>query len=121
MVHNTGTALNETVYLEDQPVGVLKASAIYYVHTDHLNTPRAISDTSNTVIWRWDSDPFGTTAANEDPDTNGVTFTYILRFPGQYYDQESGLNYNYFREYDPVTGRYIESDPIGLAGVTVPP
>ncbi|MBK8164196.1 MAG: RHS repeat protein [Gammaproteobacteria bacterium] len=113
---NAGTAINETVYLEDQPVGVLKSSAIYYVHTDHLNTPRAISDTSNTMIWRWDSDPFGTTVANEDPDTNSVTFTYNLRFPGQYYDQESGLSYNYFRDYDPVTGRYNESDPIGLAG-----
>ena len=113
---NTGTALNETVYLEDQPVGVLKASAMYYVHTDHLNTPRAISDTSNTVIWRWDSDPFGTTAANEDPDANGVTFTYNLRFPGQYYDAESGLNYNYFRNYDPIMGRYVQSDPIGLGG-----
>ncbi|WP_425502906.1 RHS repeat-associated core domain-containing protein [Pseudomarimonas arenosa] len=39
-----------------------------------------------------------------------------LRFPGQYYDQESGLHYNYFRDYDPSTGRYIESDPIGLNG-----
>ncbi|MCC6208978.1 MAG: hypothetical protein IT488_12620, partial [Gammaproteobacteria bacterium] len=113
---NTGTAINETVYLDTQPVGILKSSAIYYVHTDHLNTPRAISDTSNTVIWRWDSDPFGTAAANEDPDTNSVAFTYNLRFPGQYYDQESGLNYNYFRDYDPVTGRYMQSDPIGLAG-----
>lgn len=39
-----------------------------------------------------------------------------VRLPGQYYDQESGLHYNYFRDYDPQTGRYIQSDPIGLAG-----
>ncbi|MFO2207069.1 RHS repeat-associated core domain-containing protein, partial [Pseudomonas aeruginosa] len=39
-----------------------------------------------------------------------------LRFPGQYYDAESGLHYNYFRDYDPETGRYVESDPIGLTG-----
>ncbi|MBK8164193.1 MAG: hypothetical protein IPK65_13970 [Gammaproteobacteria bacterium] len=113
---NTGTAINETVYLDTQPVGILRSSAAYYVHTDQLNTPRAITDSANTIIWRWDSDPFGTTAANEDPDANSVTFTYNLRFPGQYYDQESGLSYNYFRDYDPVTGRYVESDPIGQWG-----
>lgn len=49
-------------------------------------------------------------------DGYGTLLTLNLRFPGQYYDQESGLNYNYFRGYDPATGRYIKSDPIGLAG-----
>jgi RHS repeat-associated protein len=39
-----------------------------------------------------------------------------LRFPGQYRDAETGLFYNYFRDYDPQTGRYVQSDPIGLAG-----
>ncbi|MDO9160954.1 MAG: RHS repeat-associated core domain-containing protein, partial [Methylococcaceae bacterium] len=43
-------------------------------------------------------------------------FEYNLRFPGQYYDQETSLHYNYFRDYDPSTGRYIASDPIGLKG-----
>jgi RHS repeat-associated protein len=45
-----------------------------------------------------------------------VLFSFNLRFPGQYYDVETGTNYNYFRDYDPATGRYVESDPIGLAG-----
>ena len=111
-----GSAIEETVYLGGQPVAVLKQSEVYYIHTDQLNTPRAISDSANTVVWRWDSDPFGTTAANDDPDLDGVKFTYNLRFPGQYYDRETGLNYNYYRDYDPRTGRYVESDPIGLIG-----
>jgi len=66
------------------------------------------------IVWRWDSDPFGTTAASQDPDGDSVNFVYHPRFPGQYYDAETGLNHNYFRDYDPQTGKYVESDPIGL-------
>jgi RHS repeat-associated protein len=92
------------------------AAGVYYVYADHLNTPRVITDGTNKVVWRWDSDPFGADAANEDPDGDGTKFRYNLRFPGQYYDRETGLHYNYFRDYDPSTGRYVESDPIGLKG-----
>jgi RHS repeat-associated protein len=90
---------------------------LFYVHTDHLNTPRRISRPSdNVVLWRWDSDPFGTTAANEDADADSNLFAYNLRPAGQYLDAETGLHYNYFRDYDPATGRYPQSDPIGLDG-----
>lgn len=86
----------------------------YYIYTDQLDTPRVIANGSNQVVWRWDNaDPFGSAVPNQNPSGLG-TFTFNLRFPGQYYDQESNLNYNYFRDYDPQTGRYIESDPIGL-------
>jgi RHS repeat-associated protein len=74
-----------------------------------------ITRQDNAIMWRWDSDPFGSAAPNQNPQSIG-TFIYNLRFPGEYYQAETGLNYNYFRDYDPRTGRYIESDPIGLQG-----
>jgi RHS repeat-associated protein len=111
----SGAAIQETVWFNGAPVAVLIGSNKYYVHTDHLGTPRAITN-GNTVIWRWDADPFGIRAPDENPDGDLTLFTYNLRFPGQYYDQESGLHYNYHRTYDPSTGRYLESDPIGLIG-----
>ncbi|MGB8599501.1 MAG: RHS repeat-associated core domain-containing protein, partial [Burkholderiales bacterium] len=69
----------------------------------------------NKKRWQWDSDPFGLSLPNENPQSAGV-FTYNPRFPGQVYDKETGLHYNYFRDYNPATGRYVQSDPIGLAG-----
>jgi RHS repeat-associated protein len=95
---------------------MVRQGTVYYLHTDQLGTPRAVTDTSKNVIWRWDSDPFGMMAANEDPDGDGTKFAFNLRFAGQYYDKETRLHYNYFRYYDPSTGRYITSDPIGLKG-----
>ncbi|MFZ6658115.1 RHS repeat domain-containing protein [Undibacterium sp. TJN19] len=89
---------------------------MYDIHTDHLDTPRVITDSSGTEVWRWDSAPFGETLPNEQPTNATSKFTFNIRFAGQYFDQETGLHYNYFRDYDPRTGRYVESDPIGLAG-----
>ena len=89
---------------------------VFYVHTDHLDTPRVITQPSNNAErWRWDSDPFGTNLPNENPSGAG-TFVYNLRFPGQQFDGLVGMHYNYFRDYDASTGRYFESDPIGLDG-----
>ena len=110
-----GNAIQEHVWFNGAPVAVVTSTDEYYVHTDHLGTPRIVTD-GNTAIWRWESNPFGENAAQEDPDGDLTTFTYNLRFPGQYYDDETGLHYNYFRTYDPETGRYLESDPIGLGG-----
>ena len=88
----------------------------FFIYPDHLTTPRAITRPSGQVVWRWEGDPFGAARPDQDPDGNGKTFTYNLRFPGQYFDQETGLAYNYLRYYDPQTGRYIQADPIGLVG-----
>jgi RHS repeat-associated protein len=119
---STGALVEETVWLGDIPVATLRPSgstvAIYYVHTDQLKTPRQITRPSdNAQMWTWFSDPFGTDAANNNPGGVGA-FNYNLRFPGQIFDGQAGLQQNYFRDYDPAIGRYVESDPIGLkAGV----
>ncbi|WP_150050755.1 RHS repeat-associated core domain-containing protein [Methylomonas rhizoryzae] len=115
--------LTETIWLDDIPVALLKSQSngsvalAGYIHTDHLGTPRKITDpSSNTLIWQWQGAPFGETAANDDPDGDGNHLAFNLRFPGQYYDTETGKHYNVHRNYDPALGRYIQSDPIGLAG-----
>ncbi len=92
-------------------------TVVNYVYADHIDTPRVITQASdNRMRWRWDqAEPFGTSAPNQNPASIGA-FTYNPRFPGQFYDVESNLHYNYFRDYDPRIGRYVQSDPIGLAG-----
>jgi RHS repeat-associated protein len=104
----TSAAVNVTVN-----AGVAQ---VYFIHTDHLNTPRVITNAAAQVVWRWDqTDPFGGNPPDENPSGLG-TFTCNLRFPGQYFDKETNTHYNYFRDYDPRIGRYIQSDPIGLYG-----
>ena len=112
-----GSHIRDYVWLDDIPIAQIDQGEVFsYLHFDHLSTPRLATNDNQTIVWRWDSDAFGTTAANEDPDGDMIATTINLRFPGQYYDQETGLHYNYFRTYDPSTGRYLESDPIGLDG-----
>jgi RHS repeat-associated protein len=116
----SGNAIQEIVWLRDTPVASIRQEpcglSIFYIHTDHLNTPRRITRRSTSdVVWSWDSDPFGATGPNGNPSGLG-TFSFNLRFPGQYHDAETGLNSNYFRDFDAATGRYVESDPIGLRG-----
>jgi RHS repeat-associated protein len=96
------------------PVAVLKNGTVYYVYADQLNAPRVIVNAADTLVWDWEGAPFGNTLPNQDPASTGIAFVYNLRFPGQYYDAESGLHYNMARDYNPSTGRYIESDPVGL-------
>ena len=89
---------------------------VYYFHNDHLGTPQAMSDAAGRKVWEAEYEPFGKATVNEDPDGDGKTVTNNLRFPGQYYDAETGLHYNYHRDYQPETGRYLQPDPIGLIG-----
>ena len=118
-----GQALREYVWLDDIPVAMFTpdpanpsgAPLVFYIHADHLNAPRIVVDMNNAIHWRWFAEPFGTTAPEVNPSGLGV-FAQNLRLPGQYADAESGLFYNYFRNYESSIGRYKESDPIGLRG-----
>ena len=86
------------------------SSGVYYVHADHLGTPQVITDENQAIVWAADYEPFGTA------DITVESFTNNLRFPGQYFDAETGLYYNYQRDYHPGLGRYLQPDPIGLPG-----
>ncbi|MCP4486322.1 MAG: hypothetical protein GY820_03245 [Gammaproteobacteria bacterium] len=95
---------------------------LFYLHTDHLNSVYAVSSNSSKgKVWqRYDfedgASPFGDSTLANGEDLYRGSFEMPLRFPGQYYDGETGLYYNYFRYYDVKTGRYVSSDPIGLDG-----
>jgi len=114
------------IWLDDVPVAQIKtayttnntptARRLTYIHADHLNTPRAMTDANRIIVWKWYSDAYGLVAPNANPDGDSTTDTLDLRFPGQIYDSESGLFYNLNRYYDPMLGRYTQYDPIGLAG-----
>ncbi len=91
-------------------VPVQAALELYYMHNDHLGTPQMITDANRDVVWKGRMMPFGRVDVEVEVVTNH------RRFAGQHYDIESALNYNYFRNYDPGLGRYIQSDPTGLRG-----
>jgi RHS repeat-associated protein len=106
---------DDYLYLENQRIAKITNTGstdyFYYFHNDHLGTPLAMTDSSGNVVWKAAYKAFGEAAVNASS-----TITNNFRFPEQYYDEETGLHYNYHRYYDPGTGRYLSSDPIGLAG-----
>ncbi len=118
-----GVPRQQVIWLDDLPVGVVTGTGttrkVGYIEPDHLGTPRTIIDaTRNVAIWNWPltGEPFGNVQPDQDPDHDGVLFTFDLRFPGQRYDSATGLNQNRNRDYDVGSARYVESDPIGLGG-----
>ncbi len=113
---DAGAPVLELVKLGDLPIAVLTSTGTLYAQADHLNTVRALQNAAGVTVWRWESDPFGAALPDEDPDGNGVATVFPLRFPGQYYDAETGTHYNYHRDYDPQLGRYTQADPLGVAG-----
>lgn len=115
-----GKWLKEYIYFNGQLVAMVDVDlagghTLYMVHTDHLGTPNQITDMSGKLVWQAEYSPFGLATIQSDIDGDGQHIELNIRFPGQYYDKESGLHYNWHRYYDPAIGRYITSDPLGLA------
>lgn len=116
-----GTMLRAYVWTGEAPLAqidrnLLGQETVVYLHADHQGTPRLATNSAGTVVWRWVGSAFGDVSPNEDPDNDGGLTVVNLRYEGQYFDSETGFHYNWNRYYDPRTGRYISSDPIGLAG-----
>ena len=104
--------MKEYVYLDSQPLAQIATGSpevLTYLHTDNLGTPRYATNTAGTQVWAWAMDAFGVS-------TPTGTVTVNLRLPGQYFDTESSLFYNWNRYYNPNIGRYISPDPIGQEG-----
>lgn len=115
----TGRPIRQVVWLDDLPLAALDGDAIRDIQTDHLGTPRLVVDrTTDKAIWSWavTGEAFGSNAPNEDVDKDGNKYVFDMRFPGQRYDAVTGLFQNGWRDYDPASGRYIQSDPVGLTG-----
>ena len=102
------------------PVAISVTAAMaqmYFIHTDHLNTPRVIEDQHQNVVWRWDNtEPFGDSVPNGDPNSIGNVFDMPLRLTGTYADRETNTLYNWHRNLDPARDQYMEPEPLGLAG-----
>jgi len=90
------------------------STQVVFLHGDHLNTPKRATDDTGTVVWKLDSDAHGVGWQTTDPDSDGVHTRVPLRFPGQIAYGIQFFAYNYYRDYDPYTGRYLESDPLGV-------
>src|SRR5690606_34353035 len=94
-----------------RPVALAEGSRLYHYHLDHLGTPQEITDERGQLVWGVSYRAYGSVALAHE-----LVIDNPLRFQGQYFDEESGLHYNRFRYYDPACGRFINQDPIGLAG-----
>jgi len=87
-----------------------ESNRVVFYHLDHLGTPQVMTDVDGEVVWLADYLPFG------EVDVTVEVVENKFRFAGQYFDEETGLHYNYHRYYDPKAGRYLTPDPIGLLG-----
>ena len=111
-----GHVVKQYIWVGDEPVAVLDGTSnaasptLYYVHADHLQRPELMTNAAGNVVWTAYYEPFGAVSSI----TGSITENQ--RFPGQWFELEAGLHYNWHRHYDPTLGRYTSPDPLGLQG-----
>ncbi|MBL9046871.1 MAG: hypothetical protein JNK34_06090 [Tabrizicola sp.] len=103
----TGTLLREYIWNGWDPVALIEGGTVYYVRADHIGRPVFATNASGAKVWEATYTPFG----GVHTQTGNLP---TARFPGQWFQSESGLHQNWMRDYDPTTGRYLEPDPLGL-------
>jgi RHS repeat-associated protein len=103
----TGALIREYVWNGWDPIAVIEGGVISFVRADHIGRPVYATNASGVKVWTASYNPFGgvTTSTGTVP---------AARFPGQWFQSESGLHQNWMRDYDPTTGRYLQADPLGL-------
>ena len=105
-----GPHVKSYIWLEGELVALVYNDELYFVHNDHLGRPHKVTDDTKAVVWEADLQSFDRSVISTSIGALNIGF------PGQYWDSESGTWQNWHRDYDPSTGRYIQSDPIGLSG-----
>jgi RHS repeat-associated protein len=109
IAETAGTFTREYIWLGDTPLAINEGATLSYVHPDHLDRPVAMTASGGPAIaWQAKYDPFGNVVTITNPTA------LPLRFPGQYFQIEDGLSYNWHRNYDPTLGRYSQADPLGF-------
>ena len=103
----SGALIREYVWFDGAAVAVIEGGVVYYIRSDHIGRPVFATNAAGVQVWTASYLPFGGVRTS-----TGTPIT--LRFPGQWFQSESGLHQNWMRDYDPTTGRYIQADPLGL-------
>jgi RHS repeat-associated protein len=107
---SAGGVQKEYIWLGDTPLAVFEGANLFYVHPDNLDRPVMMTNNNigQTIAWQARYDPFG------NPVTVTSAITNNQRLPGQWFQIEDGLAYNWHRTYDPTIGRYTQADPLGF-------